>query len=526
MAGNGYKKSRRKSQINDNCPFLPFSADDCQTIAPAAGYRNGTSVNNQGSNGNYWSGTLNEGNSNNAYYLNFNNGNVNWNNNNRNYGHSVRPVSELMQPSASLSPEQLLLDLFRAYKDARRGKRKKTYQLRFEMNLEQELVSLRDELISKKYQPRPSACFVIRDPKTREIFAADFRDRIVHHLYYNYTHVLFERTFISDCYSCIRGRGTHYGIRRMTHHIRSVSENFTKSCSVMKLDVKGYFMHINRKILLRICLDTLRKMRYRPSDVKGKTWNMRLDFSFLEYLSETIILSDPVKQCHKLGKSDDWKKLPPSRSLFKSPEDCGLPIGNLTSQLFSNVYMNVFDQYMKRSLKCVAYGRYVDDAYVVFPDNQYPNEILQKSRRILKEDLELDLNPNKLWKGNVLYGVGFLGSYIKPYRIYISNTTLCRMKKKLRNLDRNLPKDINRMRASLNSYLGVLTHYDCFRIKKEVFGSLHNLFEFGYYGRNFQKFLPYRKFIKGKSCILHPSVIFHFHSSIVPVSEENTAPMR
>lgn len=165
MAGNGYKKSRRKSQINDNCPFLPFSADDCQTIAPAAGYRNGTSVNNQGSNGNYWSGTLNEGNSNNAYYLNFNNGNVNWNNNNRNNGHSVRPVSELMQPSASLSPEQLLLDLFRAYKDARRGKRKKTYQLRFEMNLEQELVSLRDELISKKYQPRPSACLIVSELK-------------------------------------------------------------------------------------------------------------------------------------------------------------------------------------------------------------------------------------------------------------------------------------------------------------------------------------------------------------------------
>lgn len=151
-----------------------------------------------GARGSYWSSSLNTD-------------NQNVNNNNRNNGQSGRAVRSQHLPDNSvcrLTRERLLADLRQAYFDARRHKRNKPYQQRFERNWEGNLEVLCDELLERRYRPRPSSCFIITDPKQREVFAADFRDRIVHHLYYNYAHTLFERTFIADTYSCIRGRGT------------------------------------------------------------------------------------------------------------------------------------------------------------------------------------------------------------------------------------------------------------------------------------------------------------------------------
>lgn len=228
MAGNARLQPDRG--LSDTSP-LSFISDGCPDCVPFAGNRNNADLNNEGNNGYYWSGTQND--DNNAYNLNCNWDNGSWNNNwNRENGLSVRPVSEFMDNSSSFSfqtsPEQLLLDLYKAYKDARKHERRKSYILNFDLNIEEELISLRDEILSRMYSPKPCSCFIIRDPKVREIFAADFRDRILHHLYYNYTHILFERSFIADSYSCIKGRGTHYGIKRLEHHIRSVSLNYTR----------------------------------------------------------------------------------------------------------------------------------------------------------------------------------------------------------------------------------------------------------------------------------------------------------
>lgn len=505
MAGNVRKKPGRKSRGRDDGPFLPFSPEDCPLAVPAAGNRNGTDLNNRGSNGNYWSATLNENNSNNAYNLNFNDGNNNWNNNwNRNNGHTVRPVTELTGTSSATSstqepfrtsPSQLLLDLYRAYKDARKHKRKKPYALKFDQNLEEELIALRDEFLSRTYQPRPSSCFIITDPKVREVFAADFRDRIVHHLYYNYTHVLFERTFITDSYSCIKGRGTHWGIKRMEHHIRSVSQNYTRPCYVMKLDIKGYFMHIHRQRLLQICLQTLEKMRNHPSDEPGKTWGQKLDYPLLQYLSEVIILNNPLVDCKKRGAASDWNKLPKSKSLFCSPKGCGLPIGNLTSQLFSNVYMNRYDQYMKRNLRCRSYGRYVDDSFVVCCHKAALREKVKPISEFLNKELGLQLHPDKLIVCNAFHGVGFLGAYLKPYRNYIHNDSLRRIKEGLEELEN--VSDTGRLRASLDSYLGVLSHYSSFRLRKNLFCNQHHLFRYGCFGKGVLTF----------RCFARPSII-------------------
>ena len=187
---------------------------------PAAGNYNDGSLNNVGSNGNAWSSTPNGGN--NAYNLNFNDGNKDVNNNNRKNGYSVRPVLglstrlthymlhvllvtcsnfHLLTIMYSLSKTKLLFDLYYAFQCAKRHKSSKEYVKVFESNLHENLVELRDELYERRYKPQPSVCFIISDPKKREIFAANFRDRIVHHLYYNYTYDMFNRTFIEDSYS-------------------------------------------------------------------------------------------------------------------------------------------------------------------------------------------------------------------------------------------------------------------------------------------------------------------------------------
>lgn len=490
MAGN---KKRLSVSCSSNCSSSTFIPDDCPVPMPAAGNRNGTELNNEGSNGNYWSSSLNEDYCNNAYNLNFNSNNHDWNNwNNRNNGHTVRPVSELAFSGQSapvlfkVSSQQLLADLYRAYKDARRHKRRKKYQLAFEIDFEKELVELRDEIMERRYRPGVSSCFIIKDPKLREVFAAEFRDRVVHHLYYNYTYELFERTFINDSYSCRKKKGTHYGFKRLQHHIRSVSRNFTRSCYVMKIDIKGYFIHIDRALLLSKCLTALDRMAMRRSDVMGKAWCEKLDYDLLYYLSNVIIMNDPVDNCMRKGCESDWGLLPNCKSLFHSRVGCGLPIGNLTSQLFSNVYMNEFDQFVKRSFPVIAYGRYVDDSFFVSPYKSQLRDIIPQLEYFLNEYLILDINPHKLQIFNAKYGVEFLGGYCKPYRSYVANGTMSRMKRKIGNL--MLICNADRICSSINSFLGVMSHHSTFQLRRNIFERFAFLSKYGFFASDYNKF--------------------------------------
>ncbi len=238
----------------------------------------------------------------------------------------------------------MLFDLYYAFQCAKKHKSSKEYVKVFEKNLHKNLIELRDEIYERKYKPQPSVCFIITDPKKREIFAANFRDRIVHHLYYNYTYDLFNRTFIEDSYSCRKGKGTHYGMGRLEKHIRQESENYSKETYVLKMDIKGYFIHINRLLLLSIVNNTFDRMKYRKVSKYSKfIYDNVLDFDMLKYLSKEIILLNPIENCIIRSRKCEWNTLDKSKSLFYSDEYCGLPIGNLTSQLFSNVYLNVLD---------------------------------------------------------------------------------------------------------------------------------------------------------------------------------------
>ena len=486
----GSRNTPKLAQMPSKARQLSFWQDLIFDVAekdcpPAAGYRNGSSLNNAGSNGNYWSSSLNENNSNNAWNLNFNSGNHNTNNNNRYNGQSVRAVTVLTRT-------QLLADLYVAYRDARRHKRSRAYQLKFEINLEEMLCRLCDDLLNRTYRPGTSSAFIVREPKQREVFAAEFRDRVVHHLYYNYTHCLFERTFIQDTYSCIKGRGTHYGVGRLEKHIRQESRNYTRKCYVLKMDIQGYFIGINRRRLLEVCLDTLEHMRCHASDRKGMTWGEVLDYDFIRYLTEVIVLYNPLSDFRFCAPRSEWEGLPRNKSLFYADADCGLPIGNLTSQLFSNVYLNRLDQFVKRKLRCRHYGRYVDDFYVVSSDKRLLQSLLPQIDAFLKETLSLSLHETKTRILDVDCGVEFLGQYLLPHRRYCSSRSFARIRNGLEKIRRYDVYGESLLMSQLNSYLGILGHTRSHRLLMRLVGKHRWIFRFGCFIRGWHVFRLFR----------------------------------
>ena len=359
-------------------------------------------------------------------------------------------------------------DLFRAYYDARKNKRGAVSALAFEVDYEKNLFELYDEIIKSRYKPGESICFISNYPVKREIFAALFRDRIVHHLIYNYISPIFECRFINDSYSCRIGKGVSYGIKRLDHFIRSGSKNYKKDCYILKLDIKGYFMSINRSILFNKIKTALERVYERE--------RARVAPDLLLDLIRQTIFHDPTKNCRIKGRRSGWRGLPKSKSLFYAGLGYGLPIGNLTSQLFGNIYLNDFDHFVKGRLGIKHYGRYVDDIAAVHGDKEYLKKIIPKIKRYLSERLNLDLHEKKIYLQHFSKGVKFLGAVIKPYRIYIANRTKGNFYKKIQywnnflaaNQDKISREDMGRFLASMNSYLGIMGQYDTYKLRKKM----------------------------------------------------------
>ena len=365
----------------------------------------------------------------------------------------------------SVSRHELYNDLFIAYHKAIVHKSDKCCVQECEKRLDTIIHQLTDELYERRYHPRPSSCFIVKHPKKREVFAAYFIDRIIHHYIFMKTHVLFERTFIHDTYSCIEKRGTHYGIQRLRHHIESCSENYTRPCYVLKMDLKGYFMHIDRLLLSNIVDKTLDHMAIRPSDMAGLSWEEKIDIGFMKYLCREVIMSDPTEGCIIHGDRSDWDGLPDSKCMFLVPKGYGLPIGNLTSQLFSNVFLNQLDHFVKRTLRCKHYGRYVDDFFLVSTDRNELHRWAKEIDRFLSDELHISINKGKTQVCDVRHGVEFLGAYIKPWRIYISNQSLRRMHRQIPSLVKKTPEQ---QMQSVNSFLGILGHYNSYREREKL----------------------------------------------------------
>lgn len=367
-----------------------------------------------------------------------------------------------MQMLKNNEDQQLLLDLFRAYFDTRKNKRKTANALAFEAGYEERLFTLYGEIINRQYKIGQSICFMVLKPVKREIFAADFRDRIVHHLIFNYISPIFDHHFIKDSYSCRVGKGTSEGIRRVDHFIRSCSDNYQKDCWILKLDIQGYFMAMDRNILYK-------KIESKLKTVKNVNFNVDL----ILYLIHEVIFNDPTKNCHITGKRDDWKGLPKTKSLFFSEKDRGFPIGNLTSQLFGNIYLDELDHLVHEKLGVKYYGRYVDDLVFVHRDKEFLKTVVSKIRDYLKIELGLTLHPKKIYLQHFTKGVYFLGVFIKPYRIYVGRKIKHNFYEKIRIWKKvaekqELVNESEKFTACANSYLGIMKHYQSYNLRKKI----------------------------------------------------------
>lgn len=360
-----------------------------------------------------------------------------------------------MQQMTLFEEPRLREALYQAYFDARKNKRATINALDFELDFEHNLEKLYKDILLGMYEISPSICFIVEKPVKREVFAATFRDRIVHHYVINQLLQVFENQFIHDTYSCVPGKGNLFGIKRLRHFIRSCSDNYRRDAHILKLDIQGFFMSIDKQLLF--------KKLYKLIDRKYDGWDKRI----LIMLTEQIVMNDPTSNCVVKGSTKDWTRLPPSKSLFTAAKSFGMPIGNLTSQFFANFYLSKFDRFMKESLKLRYYGRYVDDFFVVHEDKKYLKDIVPLIKDFLKEKLHLTLHPKKVYLQSCCKGVLFIGAYLMPYRMYPSRRVVNHFVQTVQDISKNdysfqkaMSKDSMKLvEARLNSYLGICQHY-------------------------------------------------------------------
>lgn len=362
-------------------------------------------------------------------------------------------------------------ELFTAYFDCLKHKRHSRAALEFELDLEHNLFGLLDEVNSFSYSPDRYSVFIIDKPVKREVFAASFRDRIVHHLVVNAINPFIEKRLIYDCYANRKGKGTHFGIERLRRFMASSTDNWKKEAWCLKLDIKGFFMSIDRTVLWKKLRDYL--LAVYPHG----------NLPIIMYLLETVLFTDPTQGCRFCSPSSKWKDLDPSKSLFVAEKGFGLPIGNLTSQIMANFYLSFLDHYVKHDLGIEMYGRYVDDFFLIHRGKEYLKGCLHGIERFLNDELHLRLNPKKVYLQRVNHGVKFLGVVVEPGHTNIARRTVSNFIKAVDSVNstvndhRQNKSEVQRSIASINSYLGLFSHYDTFSVRNREIDRLDIRFE-------------------------------------------------
>lgn len=347
-------------------------------------------------------------------------------------------------------------ELYKAEREARKSKTHTLDVYVFEANLEANMEQLTADIWQGLYRPTPGIKFVVRIPVPREVYAPPFRDRIVHHFLFRIMYPWWDARFINDSYSCRYGKGTFYGIERLEHHIRSVSLDYTRETWVAKMDIRGFFMSLSHdKLMERVDWGIDRQF----------VGALRLK-KMVRFLWVQILYTDPRVGVKMRGDPSDWDILPPTKILDNQPDGYGIVIGNLTSQLLSNMFMDLLDRYITQTLGYKHYGRYVDDFYIVVPAEQKEQLLrdVEKIRKFLEEEMELTLHPKKFHMQEASHGVEFLGVVIhKNYK-----TVSRRLKHNFSRAAIEIEWGI-RTPDSVVSYLGILSHVDGKKFTKKVF---------------------------------------------------------
>lgn len=308
-------------------------------------------------------------------------------------------------------------NLLQAWKEFLRGKKNKKDVVLFQRYLMSNTISLHNDLCSKKYRHSPYEAFKIEDPKPRDIHKASVRDRLLHHAIYRKLYPYFDKQFIHDSYSCRLGKGTHRVLKQFKNYTNKVGQNNIKTVWILKCDVRKFFASIDHIILIEILSKCI-----PDQDIMN--------------LLKTII-----------------------QSFQSTAEGKGLPLGNLTSQLLVNIYMNEFDQYMKHVLKTKYYIRYADDFVIMSRDKKYLEAILVEIEKFLDQKLKLKLHPDKVFIKTLSSGMDFLGwVHFSKHRTLRTVTK----KRMFKNLECE-PKE-----ETIQSYLGLLGHGNTYQLTEEV----------------------------------------------------------
>lgn len=331
-------------------------------------------------------------------------------------------------------------ELVQAYFDCREHKRNSASALAFEQDLEHNLFKLYGELRDGSYRPGRSICFVITRPKAREVWAADFRDRIVHHLLHNQIGSRFYARFIADSCACIPGRGTLYAAQRLESKVRSITQNWSRPAFYLKLDLANFFVAIDKGILRDLIA-------------------ARVTDPFWLKLAETIFFHDPRRDFEYRGDVAKLDLVPAHKRLTNQPPHLGLPIGNLSSQFFANIYLDQLDQFAKHQLRARHYIRYVDDFVLLHESAQWLNEAQASINEFLPAKLHAQLNPTKTILQPVARGIDFVGQVIKPWRRITRRRTFNEALRRVSTID------AGDLFETANSYFGLLrqathSHYD------------------------------------------------------------------
>ncbi len=353
-----------------------------------------------------------------------------------------------------------LENLHRQYLACRRNKRNTINALRFEWRQEANLLALRDALVDRSYQPGRSVCFFVRRPKLREVFAADFRDRVVHHVLVGHLERTWEPVFIHDSWACRKGKGVHGAVARLQGFMRQASANGTREAWALQLDIRNYFMSIDKERLFAMLDAKLRP--HRIEDVEARWLCAKLIFH--DCTHEPVFKGDPRLV----------DRLPSHKTLFHAPAGKGLPIGNLNSQFFANVYLNALDQFVKHELKCHWYLRYCDDFVLLARSRAQLEAWRERIRLFLAERLALQLNDARERLRRIDDGVDFLGYIVRPFHLLVRRRVVGHLREQLARARRELVATapnvtafrfdadaLRALRARLASYLGHFRPASC-----------------------------------------------------------------
>jgi RNA-directed DNA polymerase len=304
----------------------------------------------------------------------------------------------------------------KAWQEFLKGKRKRKDVQEFQLHFIDNILSLNQDLKEKTYKHSPYEAFNISDPKPRSINKAEVRDRLLHHALYRTLYPFFDKTFTANSYSCRKGKGTHKALNAFRSLSYKVSKNHTKTAWVLKCDIKKFFASIDHYILIKILNKYIQ------------------DKDILWLLSEII------------------------KSFHTTKEGVGLPLGNLTSQLLVNIYMNELDQFIKHNLKVKHYIRYADDFAILSQDKEWLVSLIPQIKSFLLKELKLTLHPNKVSIQTIASGVDFLGWIHFPDHRVLRTTTKRRIIKNFRKGNK----------FTEQSYLGLLRHGNTWKLKHQL----------------------------------------------------------